>query len=138
LFSGPHMRSVGFLPSKVSRMRNGLERIDSGCGYPFLTPSYPSGACTVVPGSHRAGVTCVSRSRQHAGNRSATWPWVIGIGPVWDGVGAPCVTEVLDGPQPAGDYNRDWLTPGGERSRQCTKAAQHECWRARRWQELTA
>jgi len=26
----------------------------------------------------------------------------------------------------------------GERSRQCTKAAQHECWRARRWQELTA
>jgi len=38
------------------------------------------------------GVTCVSRSRQHAGYRSARWPWVVGIGPVWDGVGAPCVT----------------------------------------------
>ena len=26
----------------------------------------------------------------------------------------------------------------GARSRQCSKAVQHGCWRARRWQELTA
>ena len=45
---------------------------------------------------HIPGVTCVSRLHQGAGNRSASWPWVIGFDRAGDGVGAPCVTWVLD------------------------------------------
>ncbi len=39
-----------------------------------------------------------------------------------------------------GDNISDWVSPTivGPRSRQCLKAVQHGCWRARRLRELTA
>lgn len=60
-------------------------------------------------------------------------------GPELDGAGAPCVTWVLDERGVVGDNISDWVSPVvGARSRQCSKAVQHGCWRARRLQELTA
>jgi len=54
-------------------------------------------------------------------------------------MGAPCVTWVLD-ERVVGDNISDWVSPTvvGARSRQCLKAVQHGCWRARRSRELTA
>ena len=60
-------------------------------------------------------------------------------GPVGGDVGALCVTWVLD-ELVVGDNISDWVSPTnvGPRSRQCLKAVQHGCWRARRLRELTA
>ena len=62
-----------------------------------------------------------------------------GYGPRLDGAEAPCVTWVLD-ELVVGDNISDWVSPTivGPRSRQCSKAVQHGCWRARRLRELTA
>jgi hypothetical protein len=62
-------------------------------------------------------------------------------GPADGGVGAPCVTWVLDERHVVGDNNRDLGVPRGAweaRSRRCYKAVQPEGWRARAWRELTA
>jgi hypothetical protein len=49
------------------------------------------------------------------------------------GVGAPSVTSVLDERGVVGDNNRIWVSPlVGARSRHCSEAVQHECWRATR------
>ena len=62
-----------------------------------------------------------------------------GYGPRLDDAEAPCVTWVLD-ELVVGDNISDWVSPTivGPRSRQCLKAVQHGCWRARRLRELTA
>jgi hypothetical protein len=64
---------------------------------------------------------------------------MLAMGRDFDGAEAPCVTWVLD-EQVVGDNISDWVSPTivGPRSRQCSKAAQHGCWRARRLRELTA
>ena len=53
--------------------------------------------------------------------------------------GRPCVTWVLD-ELVVGDNISDRVSPTmvGARSRQCSEAVQHGCWRARRLRELTA
>ena len=63
-----------------------------------------------------------------------------GYWPRLDGAEAPCVTWVLD-EQVVGDDISDWVSSTmavGPRPRQCLKAVQHGCWRARRLLELTA
>ena len=63
------------------------------------------------------------------------------MGPADGGVGAPCVTWVLDERHVVGDNNRDLGVPRGAweaRSRRCYKAVQPEGWRARAWQEPSA
>ena len=52
----------------------------------------------------------------------------------------PALTWVLDERRVVGDNIFDWVPPTilGARSRQCSKAVQHGCWRARRLRELTA
>jgi hypothetical protein len=64
---------------------------------------------------------------------------MLGMGRGSGGAEAPCVTWVLD-EQVVGDNISDWVSPTmvGPRSRQCSKAVQHGCWRARRLRELTA
>ncbi len=61
-------------------------------------------------------------------------------GPVGGGVGAPCVTWVLDEQRVVGDNDRDRVSPasGEARSRQCYMAVQLASWRACAWQEQTA
>src|SRR5260370_361 len=55
------------------------------------------------------------------------------MGCVGGGVGAPGVTSVLDERGVVGDNNRIWVSPlAGARSRHCSEAVQHECWRATR------